>query len=71
MKARPTNLALARPTTTRALNGTSRTARELDEGKARLVVNMTPAEHRALKIRATERGLSIRDYVLGLIRADA
>jgi hypothetical protein len=61
-KTRP-SLAIARPTPTRAA--------KIEEGEARLVVNMPAEEHRALKIRATERGLTIKAYVLALIRADA
>jgi hypothetical protein len=67
--ARP-NLALTRPTTTRVMAGTSRAAAKIEEGEKRLVVNMPEPMHRALKLRAVERGVSMRDYVIGLLRAD-
>jgi predicted DNA binding CopG/RHH family protein len=37
---------------------------------ARLVVNLPERVHRAIKLRAVERGISIRDYILGLLAAD-
>ena len=50
--------------------GTSTAARRIEEGDARLVVNMSPVLHRKLKIRAVERGVTMRDYVLQLLAAD-
>jgi hypothetical protein len=38
--------------------------------EARLAVNLPLALHRQLKARAAERGQSIRDYVLELLRSD-
>ena len=37
---------------------------------ARLVVNMSEALHRKIKLRAVERGITIREYVLGLLAND-
>ena len=37
---------------------------------ARLVVNMPEALHRKVKLRAVERGITIREYVLGLLAND-
>ena len=40
------------------------------DNDARLVVNVPARVHRAIKLRAVERGITIRDYILGLLRAD-
>ena len=37
---------------------------------ARLVVNMPEALHRKVKLRAVERGITIREYVLALLAND-
>jgi predicted DNA binding CopG/RHH family protein len=58
-------LALARPSA-----ATSKAATKLEEGEARLVVNLPEALHRKVKLRAVERGITIREYVLGLLDAD-
>ncbi len=73
MSKRPTRakLGLARPSETasssRAGEGTSAAARRVDEGEARLVVNIPERLHRALKMRAVERGITIRALVLELL----
>lgn len=41
-----------------------------NDGVARLAVNLPVAMHRQLKIRAAERGISIRDYIIALLRKD-
>lgn len=45
-------------------------AARLTGGIARLVVDMPTELHRAVKIKAIERGQTVRDYVLELLRAD-
>lgn len=62
-------LSMSRPTEVQAPRGTWG-ARDLAEGKARLTVDLPEAAHRALKLRAVERGKSIREYILDLLRAD-
>jgi hypothetical protein len=60
------NLGLVRPTTT-----LSKAAKKLQEGPpVRLVVDLPSALHRAVKLRAVERGMTIRDYVLELLAKD-
>jgi len=59
-------LVLARPTPTPS----ARAAAKFEEGEARLVVNLPEKLHRALKIRAAERGTTIRQYILSLLEAD-
>lgn len=65
-------LALARPTMkkTDAPSAAARAAAKLEEGEARLVVGVSEQLHRAIKMRAVERGMTIREYVLGLLEAD-
>lgn len=65
-------LALARPTTTKAQgpSAAARAAAKLEEGDARLVVSMPERLHRAIKMRAVERGVTIRQYVFALLEAD-
>jgi hypothetical protein len=46
---------------------TKHTAREAE---ARLAVNLPLRTHRLLKARAAERGVSIRDYIVALLRAE-
>jgi predicted DNA binding CopG/RHH family protein len=67
MKAKR-KLSMSRPT--QSSSQAERVARELAEGKARLTVDLPEAAHRALKLRAVERGQSIRDYIVELLRAD-
>lgn len=72
MKKRPT-LTIARPTKTGqapAMSGTARAASKLEDGEARLVVNLSGRAHYAIKLRAMERRLTIREYVLGLLERD-
>jgi hypothetical protein len=46
----------------------AREARALEEGTARLTLDMPVAAHRALKILATERGVSMRDFIMEALR---
>jgi hypothetical protein len=69
MTAKP-KLNLVRPSAAHTDSKPSRTASRLDVGEARLVVQVAPDQHRAIKIRAASLGLSIRDYVLGLLERD-
>jgi len=64
--AKPT-LALSRPSLT--ANATA-AASKLAGGEARIVVDVPEAIHKALKIRAITRGVTIRQYVLELLAAD-
>ena len=62
-----TKLGLLRPTTV----ALSKAAAKIEEGEdARLVVNVPERLHRAVKLRATERGLSISQYMRELLKAD-
>lgn len=45
-------------------------AARLEEGEARLVVNLTPRVHKAIKLRALERGLTVRAYIHELLAKD-
>ncbi len=38
--------------------------------KKRLIIELPPEEHRAIKARALMRGISLREYVLEKLRAD-
>jgi predicted HicB family RNase H-like nuclease len=38
------------------------------KGSKRLVVDLSPEVHRKLKLAATAEGLSMRDYVLALLK---
>jgi hypothetical protein len=74
---RSTGLSLTRPgresaaDAPRRLGATDRERAELvDEGVARIVVDVPRSQHVAVKRRALERGLSVRDYTLELYRAD-
>jgi hypothetical protein len=72
---RKPKLALVRPTAAKKAAATqsaavSRTAARVEEGEARLVVELPEAAHQAIKIRAVERRITIREYVIGLLRAD-
>ena len=62
---RPTKAAKPAPT-----SETSRAAAKFEDGEARLVVNLPERAHRAIKMRAVERGVTIREYVLGLLEQD-
>jgi hypothetical protein len=62
-------LGLTRPTAAPKSHA-SKAAAKLEEGEARLVVNMPEALHRKLKMRAVERGITIREYVLKLLERD-
>jgi predicted HicB family RNase H-like nuclease len=43
---------------------------EPERQEARLAVNLPIQIHRQLKVRAAEEGMSIRDYVLSLLRRE-
>jgi hypothetical protein len=61
---------LERPTAAQRAARTARGAAKFDESDARLVVNLPEAVHQAIKMRAVERRLTMREYVIGLLRAD-
>jgi predicted DNA binding CopG/RHH family protein len=70
MKPKTPQLALARPTTTKKTTEAARAAAKLEDGDARLVVNLPERLHRSIKMRAVEQGVTIREYVLGLLERD-
>jgi predicted DNA binding CopG/RHH family protein len=74
MKMKKPKLELARPSKRVAAvvaNGKKSAAAEaIEAGEARLVINVPIELHRRVKIRATERGLTMREYVLSLLRED-
>lgn len=45
-------------------------ATKLEEGEARLVVNLPVALHRKIKFRALEQEQTIREYILELLDKD-
>lgn len=65
-------LNMSRPSAKRtpATEATKAAAQAIEAGEARLVVNLPIAIHRRLKIRATEQGKTIREYVLRLLEQD-
>jgi predicted DNA binding CopG/RHH family protein len=63
-------LALMRPTTVKKNAAAAKVAAKLEDGEARLVVNLPERLHRAVKMRAVERGMTIREYVIGLLGSD-
>ena len=66
-RAESPKLGLVRPTT----QALSRAAAKLEEGPpARLTMELPEGIHRAMKLRAVERGMTIRDYVLELLAKD-
>lgn len=74
MKGKRPKLDMTRPSKrvdpVTAAGSKSAAAEAIEAGAARLVVSLPIELHRRIKIRATERGQSIRDYVLTLLRAD-
>lgn len=64
MKARR-KLALERPTTK-----AKKAAARLEDGEARIVVNVPASLHRALKVRAAERGVTLKAYILELLEKE-
>lgn len=40
------------------------------EGAQRLAVDLPVSKHQKLKLRAAERGISVRDYILELLARD-
>lgn len=58
-RTRPTTRAKAAPRSGKA---------KIVEGTTRLVVDMPAALHRRLKMEAVEQGMTIREYVLGILR---
>jgi predicted DNA binding CopG/RHH family protein len=64
----PPRMSLVRPT--RATEASKARAR-IEAGEARRAVNLTAAQHRAVKMRAAELGLSIRDYIVSLLERDS
>ena len=67
--SKPT-LGLARPSSASSSPTARAAAAKLEEGEARLVVNVPEGLHRKVKMRAVERGISIREYVLELLAGD-
>jgi predicted HicB family RNase H-like nuclease len=66
MSRPPPKLGLERPTTARA--AISKAAAEIEEGpEVQIHVRMTKRVHRAMKMRALQEGVSIRDFILGLL----
>ena len=65
-KQKPT-LNMTRPTT-RAKAAPQGGKAKIVEGTTRLVVDMPTALHRRLKLQAVEQGMTIRQYVLGILR---
>lgn len=35
-----------------------------------ITIRITEAQHRAIKVEAAQRGLSLKDYILQLVQAD-
>jgi predicted DNA binding CopG/RHH family protein len=66
-KPRAKALGLERPTQTRPAFAASV---KLPEKEARIVVNVTATQHRALKLRAVSKGLTVKAYVLQLLEKD-
>ena len=50
--------------------GRRRAAAEAAAKEARLAVNLPVGVHRQLKVRAAEEGMTIRDYVLTLLKKE-
>jgi hypothetical protein len=66
-------LDLVRPSAavaTRLDSNLQKAALRADMGESRLVVQMSAAEHQALKVHVATLGLSLRDYVMGLLARD-
>jgi hypothetical protein len=65
-KATRPALQIARPS-----SGVQRSAAAVEiEDDARIVINVTKRLHVAVKMRATENGKTIRDYMLDLLSKD-
>jgi predicted DNA binding CopG/RHH family protein len=56
------NLSVTRPVAV--------TAAKVAAGEARIVVDCSESLHRKVKIRAIERGVSVKTYMLQLLQAD-
>lgn len=72
-RAARAGLTLARPSSSPSRGrktAAAAAARLVDEGQARLVVDMSKRDHDALRMRAIECGKSIREYVLELLARD-
>ena len=63
-------LNLTRPSAAAPALRVSRPAALVEHGESRLVVQLPTEEHQAVKVTAAQRGLSIRDYVRGLLERD-
>lgn len=65
-------LALVRPSEKRQSVKPSApaAAARIERGEARLVVQLPADVHRAVKVKAAQRHMSIREYVLELLRRD-
>lgn len=56
-------LAMVRPSIANEAQRASRKAIRVEQGEARLVVELSREEHRSLKSRAARSGKTMRDYV--------
>jgi hypothetical protein len=64
------NLTVERPTTERARAVAQRAAEKIGQGSSRLVADIPDSLHRKIKIRAVERGQTVREYLIGLLAND-
>jgi hypothetical protein len=62
-------LALARPSTS-ARTASAVAAKLAGQGTVRLVIEMSPATRKALKVKAAVQGTTIKAYLLALARQD-
>jgi hypothetical protein len=61
---------MIRPTRPSETRSKEAAAKLLEEEPVRIVLEVPPDCRHALKVRALERKLTLRDYLLGLVRAD-
>jgi hypothetical protein len=59
-----------RPSLIPSSSPSSRAAQQLSDGKARIVIDVPIATHRALKVKAAQQGRSIKEYVLSLLESE-
>lgn len=63
-------LNLERPSKRAVGKDPNKAAQALVEGTARLVIDMAIEDHQRLKVRAAEKGQTMRSYVLQLLAND-
>ncbi len=67
-------LAVTRPTSrktkTDSVRSRAKEAHVLDEGEARLVVNLPSMTHRKLKVHAAHQGTTIRALILNILETE-